>query len=253
VLRVEPVAFLGPQCHVASHGEVGSKRRGCLPGQADGKHTPTHTHARAHTHTHSLPLLHTQAGGSTRPTPLPFLPGGGVAAGPYCAHANEREREVFTVCAVSARILSTSEPLRKRWNLACLGSSKSGPANTNLLHWILPEHGQAAVRFILRAKEELADLHQKNSCSIRTQILVIDEDSIGDILWCTLTVLAPASRATQMSGRSAILLEASFDAPASAKHTARPVSAARQASFALHCNWHVCVCIYVCIYIHVCI
>ena len=59
MLKVERVAFLGPQGQVASHGEVGSKRRGCLLGQAVGKHTHTHTHARAHTHTLSPSLTHT--------------------------------------------------------------------------------------------------------------------------------------------------------------------------------------------------
>jgi len=161
----------------------------------------------------------------------PSFPGGGAAAGSSSADVIEGDREVFTVCAVSARILSTSAPLRKRWNLAFLGSGSSGPANMNLLHWILPEHGQAAVRFILRAREELADSRVKDAGSIRIQMLVIGEDSVGDILWCTLTVLAPASRAAQHSGLSAILLEVRFDAPASQQHAATSAGPASQASF----------------------
>jgi len=158
---------------------------------------------------------------------------------------NAHEREIFTICAVSARILSTSAPLRKRWNLSCLGSS-SGPEDTNLLHWILPEHGEAVVRFVLRAKAALSsdsrahdDQHEKDAGSLRTQMLVIDEDSVGDVLWCTLTVLAPAGRAlsawapTSQSGLRPILLEAKFEAPASTKLAERPAGAgaARWASF----------------------
>jgi len=183
----------------------------------------------SNTHTHKS--THKPAGGSAWRTADPSFPGGGVAAGSSSADVIEGDREVFTVCAVSARILSTSTPLRKRWNLAFLGSGSSGPANMNLLHWILPEHGQAAVRFILRAREELADSRVKDAGSIRIQMLVIGEDSVGDILWCTLTVLAPASRAAQHSGLSAILLEVRFDAPASQQHAATPAGPAPQASF----------------------